>query len=167
MRCKRIKGLIPDLLEGRLDDIIKRQVLIHLESCLACAKEKLLYEETWKLAGDLPEIEPQPGFKARVWNRIVRQEEPAAGRLNWLLRFPRWEVALATAAIIILVIGIAVPDYLRIGRQHGFILGKDEKRIILTGDVELLENLEVIEDIDFLENMKVIENLDKYKSDKV
>ena len=167
MRCSKFKKLISDFLENQLNPRIHREVFEHLQVCEACAKEKELYEKSWRLMGELEDIEPEPGFKSRFWNRLVRESEyrerPAVDVYGLLGLLRNWRVAVVTVTTIIIVIAVALPNYLQF-RSADLLASKiSGEEIVLVENIDLLENLEVIEDIDFLENMELIENLDRFK----
>jgi len=162
MKCLEVRRLIPDFLEGQLRAKDYDEVSAHLQACKDCAKEKRLYEESWKLMGQWQDIEPEPGFKSRFWNRLIGQTESAkAPRIN-IFRLPkRASFALVTAATIIIVVSVALLNYLP-SRSAAILASKiSEEEMILVENIDLLENLEIIQYIDLLENMEIIENLDK------
>jgi len=168
MKCRKFRRLIPDFLEGQLTPKRHEEIIAHLKICKDCAKEKRLYEESWQLIGQWQDIEPEPGFKMRFWNHLLREaESKLAPPINIFRLSQRWSVALATAAIIIIVVSISLPNYLQTKSAELFVSEINEEEIILVENIELLEHLEIIQDIDFLENMELIENLDKFELDKV
>lgn len=167
MRCNKFKKLIPDFLENQLNPRIHREVFEHLQVCEACAKEKELYEKSWQLAGELEEIDPEPGFKMRFWNRLVRESKsktrPILDVYGLLGLLRNWRVVAATVATIIIVVAVALPNYLQF-RSADLLASKiSGEEIVLVENIDLLENLDVISDIDFLENMELIENLDRFE----
>ena len=164
MQCHRIKKLIPDFLEGALDSKINQEVLRHLQSCEVCAKEKELYEKTWQLIGEWQDIEPEPGFNSRFWNRLVSRQTKVerTPNINILRLTQRFTVALATAAIVILAINFILPKYFQSKNTEILISSLDEEEMALIENIDLLENLELIENIEFLENLDIIENLGEH-----
>lgn len=161
MKCNKIKRLMPDFIEGQLIPKLRSEVLEHLKVCENCARENRLYEESWQLIGQWKDIDPEPGFKTRFWNRLASQTETP---LRWpfanALLLPRpLAVVLATAALLIVIAGAILPKYLQSKSAEQLALQISEEEVVLVENIDLLENLEVIQDIDFLENMEIIENL--------
>lgn len=161
MQCHKIKKLIPGFLEGALDSKSNQDVLKHLQACEVCAKEKELYEKTWQLMGEWQDIEPEPGFKSRFWNRLVsrKTEIIRTPALNILRLTQRLTVALATAAIVILAMNFVIPKYFQSKNTEILISSLNEEEMVLIENIDLLENLELIEAIEFLEDLDIIENL--------
>ena len=168
MKCHKIRRLIPDFLEVQLNSKIHREISEHLQSCKDCAKEKILYEQSWQLIGQWQDIKPEPGFKTRFWSRVINQTETKTAPHINIFRLPRpVSLALVTAATIVIIITIALPNYLRLRGPEILVSKMNEEEIILVENIDLVENLEVIQAIDFLENMEIIENLGKFKLDTV
>lgn len=161
MGCQKFKRLIPDFLEGQLSPKANQELSQHLLICKDCTRERMLYEESWKLMGQLKDIEPQPGFKMRFWNRLVAETEAKKAPILDIFRvFQPLRVALATAVAIIIAVSIVLPNYLRLKSTDQLISRINDEDITLVENIDLLENLEIIQDLDFLENLELIENLD-------
>jgi anti-sigma factor RsiW len=61
------------------DQVIPQEFHAHLAACLACAEEvQLLANQSQLLRAsrDVEQLEPRPGFYARVMEQIERQREP-------------------------------------------------------------------------------------------
>jgi hypothetical protein len=156
---------MPDFLEGLTNPEQQREILKHLEVCKNCAKEKEFYEKSWSLVGSLKDIEPEPGFKTRFWNRLSREEEAKLKRgFDVLGLLQHWQPVALTVATVLILIGIAIPNYLH-SKSIDLLASKiSDEEIVLAESVDLLSNFEVISDMDFLENMEIIENLDKIQT---
>ncbi|MBL7130254.1 MAG: zf-HC2 domain-containing protein [Candidatus Omnitrophica bacterium] len=167
MKCHKIRELIPEFLEGHLDPRENKEMLKHLKICEHCTKEKMLLEETWRLIGEWQDIEPEPYFKTRFWNRLVTEKtEVQAPSINIFGLAKRWSVALATATIIIIAVSFILPRYFQTKSTEMLISKMDDEEIALVENIDLLENLDIIEDIEFFQDLELIENLDKFDLDK-
>lgn len=78
-RCETIQERLPAYSEDDLPASERQQVEAHLEKCEACQKELQLLERAWDVLGcwEGPQLkaEPDPIFRARVWEKI-RQAPP-------------------------------------------------------------------------------------------
>ena len=96
-RCAEVRDLIPELAAGVASGESRARAVAHLAGCADCRRE--LEEVAGVVDGMLqlaPEREPPNGFEARVLAAIQ------AGRTR-----PRLRTALAVAAAVVLVAGVA------------------------------------------------------------
>ena len=167
MKCCKIRKLIPDFLEGQCGRKKRKIIAKHLQVCKDCAQEKRLYEESWQLIGQWKDVEPEPGFKTRFWNRLISQSERRFIPKISLGLLKRWSPVLATALTVLIVSSITLPNYLELKEADLLASKLNEEEIVLVENIDLLENLEIIEEIDFLEHIDIIKDLDKINLDTV
>jgi hypothetical protein len=98
--CDLMRESMPLLLTESLDPARRELSHQHIEHCAACNREWLAYRETWRMMGDLPEVEVPARVRERFLASIPTIDEvvvpfrkrPAA----------RW---LAQAAAVVLLVG--------------------------------------------------------------
>src|SRR5438105_2790632 len=98
--CDLMRETMPLLLSESLDPARRELSHQHIEQCAACNREWLAYRETWRMMGDLPEVEVPARVRERFLASIPTVDEvvvpfrkrPAA----------RW---LAQAAAVVLLVG--------------------------------------------------------------
>lgn len=102
----RIREALPDLLHGRLDEITRRRVVSHLETCADCRAElDVLRDVRAVLLAGAPRIDDQ---------RILRAIAPYRTSVRVV---PWWQAA--AAAVVLLVGGATVGVLSRTGAQPG------------------------------------------------
>ncbi len=103
MSCEHRHDEINQLIDGSLDPAARRDLEGHLRTCDACAEMADDLRRVRALAGSLERLEPP----AAAWDRIARQTvAPPQGRLLWMTRARRVVMPLATAACLVLAIGL-------------------------------------------------------------
>jgi anti-sigma factor RsiW len=103
MHCERYQDDIQGLLDGSLDPAARRDLEGHLRTCDDCAAMADDLRRVRALAGSLERLQPPPG----AWDRIARETvTPPRGRLLWMARARRAAMPLATAACLVLAVGL-------------------------------------------------------------
>jgi len=103
MSCEHRHDEINQLIDGSLDPAARRDLEGHLRACDACAETADDLRRVRALAGSLERLAPP----AAAWDRIARQTvAPPQGRLLWMTRARRVVMPLATAACLVLAIGL-------------------------------------------------------------
>ena len=103
MSCERYQDDIHRLIEGSLDPAARRDLEGHLRTCDRCAALTDDLRRVRALAGSLERLEPPAG----AWDRIAQQTvTPPRGRLLWMARARRQAMPLATAACLVLAVGL-------------------------------------------------------------
>ena len=103
MKCCQAQEWMSERLDGVLEPARSQLLDQHLAGCPECAQEWIALAASWKLLGSLPELEPSPLFRARVWEKI--RLAPPPQRSPWpALR--SWWAGLAVAAALALVVGL-------------------------------------------------------------
>ena len=74
MNCEQIAELLPDYLQGSLDDERMRRIDDHLHQCSACSDEVAV----WKKMSLLPTEQPSPELRAR-FEAMLHAYTPAVG----------------------------------------------------------------------------------------
>lgn len=70
-------------LDGLLGEQAEQALEAHLQGCASCRQEWTDLEVSWRLLGQLPELEPGPLFRARVWEKIRQQPQASPAIWNW------------------------------------------------------------------------------------
>jgi anti-sigma factor RsiW len=87
MKCRRIRGLLSDYLDGELDVRLSRAVGCHLEECPGCAAHLASLESSLEQLRDMPRQRPEGTIAFQVLNRI---EVESRGPGLALLFRPAW-----------------------------------------------------------------------------
>jgi len=69
--CEQIAEVLPDYLQGSLDDGKMKQVEAHLAACAQCGDEAAL----WAKLGELPEVQPSPMLRTRFESMLEMYQE--------------------------------------------------------------------------------------------
>jgi preprotein translocase subunit Sec61beta len=121
--CGRCGDLLPDLVEGRLEDLDRQLTQAHLEHCTACRAVAVTLGWLTPLLPAMVELDPGEAFTSRVLDATSRRRRVieagptgAAGLMDRLGRWweeqvlkPDFAVQAAYAATIILVLLATVP----------------------------------------------------------
>jgi anti-sigma factor RsiW len=103
MDCERYQDDIHRLIDGSLDAAARRDLEGHLRTCDRCAAMADDLRRVRALAGSLDRLQPPPA----AWDRIAQQTvSPPRGRLLWMARARRAAMPLATAACLVLAVGL-------------------------------------------------------------
>jgi anti-sigma factor RsiW len=116
MSCERIEDLLVAYADGELDASGRDEVESHLRACPACAGLLAwLRTASASLAG-LPELEPGPELRGRLWAIPVRKTP--FGRVFDLFRNPVVQPFLAAASILLTFVSLYAmsPDRASIDR---------------------------------------------------
>jgi hypothetical protein len=104
MKCTEVQGLMLDYLEGQLGAEKAIPIEAHLALCESCRREKSAYEQSWALAEEWPDIEPDPLYRAKFWEKASRQERTGIwSALQDIFRAKR--TALTALVSMILLLG--------------------------------------------------------------
>lgn len=102
--CEGTEHLLPSYLEEDLSPQERRDVRTHLESCPACRTLLALLEETALSLADMPELEPPPSLKEKLYCI------PAGKRITFafsdFLRRPMVQPVMAAASILFILFSI-------------------------------------------------------------
>jgi HEAT repeat protein len=71
MKCNQLEGLLPDYLQGTLDQERAQLVESHMENCAQCREEAIL----WKQLASLPEEQPSPALRSRFTAMLESYQE--------------------------------------------------------------------------------------------
>jgi len=135
MNCRRIEELIPLYVESDLNRGLSQAVSQHLASCEACGRLITEYRDSqqWMCAQATPEFDDD--FFDDMRRSVLRsiEEKP---QVNWIHRIAERlrlrPVMVATAALLILIGGLALYTYLsnqevRSINENGFAQDQQEK----------------------------------------
>jgi hypothetical protein len=112
MKCEDLKNIIPEYLEGDLDQFDMDEISSHLFSCTNCRKEVELYEKTWMSLDNWEEISPSSGFQAAVMQEIRKEhKQNRKSLIDIIMSMFRFHVP-AWAAVLMIISGIFVNNTL-------------------------------------------------------
>ena len=98
-----IREGLEDFLNGSGDRTIPRDFTAHLASCRECSEElSLIQDHAQSLRRLRSDVEPRPGFYARVMDRIERQTDLSIWSVFLRPSFGR-RIAIASAALALLM----------------------------------------------------------------
>jgi hypothetical protein len=116
MTCEAFDAVLPDYLEGTLDDSRRASVERHLSECVRCAGLLRDIENISKQAADLPDMVPSRDLWQGIEARIAAPVIPLAARQERQRRLvPAW-MGVAAAALIVSTAGIT---YMLTARSFG------------------------------------------------
>ncbi len=149
MICRDVNNNLSAYLTGELKPQLNKKVEEHLKVCESCSTELSEIERLYKRLDGLETVEPSPDFARAFWNK-VREVEGAEkegwfDRLGWIIR---WEVALSTALILIIL--IAGYNFWEISK-----VTKTETASNASPDI-----VKITKDIDFYRNYEIIKEMD-------
>jgi hypothetical protein len=100
--CDFMRENMPLLLSESLDPGRRELTHQHIERCAACSDAWSSYRDTWRVMGDLPEVDVPAAVKTRFLATVGELPEPAGARVVPFRRRPalRW---LAQAAAVVLI----------------------------------------------------------------
>jgi hypothetical protein len=75
MECRDAKKVILDYLEGSLKGEEARSLEEHMASCGACCREKESFAQSWAMVGTWADIEPDPLYRAKFWEKAAVEEK--------------------------------------------------------------------------------------------
>ncbi len=126
-KCKEIDALLIDRLYGELDETAAARFDTHVGDCGGCQSELDALSATREVFRDLPELEPPSSLSAILLHEAAKQAParavaavtPADASPGLIARITSWltpimqHPAMAAAAMLVLVVGVAGTMYLR------------------------------------------------------
>src|SRR6266849_97813 len=106
MTCEAVDAVVPDYLEGTLDDSRLASVEQHLGECVRCASLLRDIENISKEAAAMPDLVPSRDLWQGIEARIAAPVIPLAARPERQRRFARAWMGVAAAALIVSTAGI-------------------------------------------------------------
>jgi len=106
MTCEAFDAVLPDYLEGTLDDSRRASVEQHLGECVRCASLLRDIENISKEAAAMPDLVPSRDLWQGIEARIAAPVIPLAARPERQRRFARAWMGVAAAALIVSTAGI-------------------------------------------------------------
>jgi hypothetical protein len=100
--CDFMRESMPLLLTEALDPVQREQAHFHIERCAACGEEWNGYRESWRMMGELPELEVPAAVKDRFLASIGEGVPSGTVVPFWRRTAVRW---MAEAAAIVVLVG--------------------------------------------------------------
>lgn len=146
-------GLLSAYLDNELGDIERLQVSAHLETCAKCRKQLAALQAADAMILDSDTIEPSTTFERRFWGKVSaleRRKQPTWK--HWLQ--PGWRPAMAVG----LTAGIVISALILAGHRNAPSL----EEMIISENIELLTEYELIRHLDILENLDGLEAMQEH-----
>jgi anti-sigma factor RsiW len=141
-------GLLSTYLDNELGDAERLQVSGHLETCAKCRNQLAALQAADAMIRDAGTIEPSATFDRSFWNKAAaqqRRKQPAWRQ--WLE--PGWRPAMAVG----LTAGIVMGALILAGHRKAPSL----EEMIISENIELLTEYDLIRHLDILENLDALE----------
>ncbi len=142
-KCRFNKSLTP-FMDGELSEERANEIRKHLAGCESCKNEIDSLLSCNSLLKGLSEIEPSHDFDRVFQQKLLQDEEKEAGRIFFGFLFSAWRPYIAVAVSILLVAG-----FLFFSRTHDSL---STEEIMIAGNIELLEDFEIVNRLELLEN---------------
>jgi anti-sigma factor RsiW len=143
------------LVQGELEPGAAAEVEAHLAACEACAGELARLRATLELLERQPDLEPSEGFDAGFRLKLAQAQQ--AAEAAEARRASRWRLpALAAAGLAACAVIVAVA----VTRVSGPRVERPVGDLELVQDLELLRNYDVVDNLDGLEDYDVVMSLD-------
>lgn len=97
--CSDIQELLPEFDDGDLGEVELQAVAEHLGQCADCSRVLDEMRASWDMLGEWDDLQPDPGFGARFWERVGREEERQRFSLRRLFGERVWYPAAAVAVL--------------------------------------------------------------------
>ncbi|MFQ5963387.1 MAG: anti-sigma factor family protein [Candidatus Scalinduaceae bacterium] len=162
MDCQSIQKLIPVYLDAQLEAQELRKVKEHLNDCPHCQKEMVRFEKSWDLLSKWEDVEPEPGYISRFWERLSLERpwyERFLLNLKDIFTVRKPAFVWATVSMVIIVCILTFSNYLINLKTDNMLASMNPQDLELLGELELVQNIDIIENIDWLEDWEIIENL--------
>lgn len=99
--------MLPEFIDGDLPDDERHTIEAHLGGCARCGHEYRAYVKTWEALDVWKDVEPDPFYKARFWEKADAGPEGLMDRIAAL--FTRRVFALVSSlAVVMAVIAVMV-----------------------------------------------------------
>jgi anti-sigma factor RsiW len=141
-------GLLSAYLDNELGDTERLQVSGHLETCAKCRDQLAALQAADAMIRDTDAIEPSATFERSFWGKVSeldRRKKPAWK--HWLQ--PGWRPAMAMG----LTAGIVMGALILAGHRKAPSL----EEMIISENIELLTEYDLIRHLDILENLDALE----------
>lgn len=141
-------GLLSAYLDNELLDTERLHVSKHLETCAKCRKQLAALQSADAMIRDSGDIMPSATFEQNFWGKVSaleRQKQPAWKQ--WLQ--PGWRPAMAVGLTACIVMGALI---LTSSRKAPSL-----EEMIISENIELLTEYELIRHLDILENLDALE----------
>jgi len=101
--CSAMRESMPLLLTESLDPAARELTHQHIEGCAECSAEWAGVVETWRLMGDLPELEPPARIKQRFLAQVMPAEQSGQAKVLPFHRRPalKWVAQAAGVALLV------------------------------------------------------------------
>ena len=164
MTCQEIESRAISYMDGRLSPQERETMAQHFQSCPACAERMQGFVHVSDLLGGWEDIQPSPGFHARLEQRI--QETASAGWWEsfWsrLLPVPAPSPVFATVLMVVLLVSVVLVRYSpapqeTFARQQPAATASAGSQGV--DELALSQNLALLEDWEIVANFEVLQEL--------
>jgi anti-sigma factor RsiW len=141
-------GLLSAYLDNELGDAVRLQVSSHLETCAECRNQLAALQAADAMIRDSDAVEPSATFERSFWGKVSaleRRKNPAWKQ--WLQ--PGWRPAVAVGLTAGIVMGLLI--------LTGNGKAPSLEEMIISENIELLTEYDLIRHLDILENLDALE----------
>jgi predicted anti-sigma-YlaC factor YlaD len=163
MECQDIKDLLLSYMEGDLNTAQNQAVCQHLKHCLFCRQELLIYEKSWSLLDKWTDLDPEPGYVSRFWNRLEEQKPWYVQCKEWFkgaVMDQHWIPVGVTVCIVLMVGILTYRSTFSANSTPSLLANLSVEDMELLLDYDLVEDYEIVQDLGFLEDWDVIETME-------
>jgi len=142
--------LLSAYLDDELDDTERLQVSGHLKTCVDCRKQLAALQAADTLIRNSDAIEPSATFARSFWSKVLELDHR---------KLPVWKQWLQTgwrpATAVGLITGIVIGALILTGPKDAPSL----EEMIISENIELLTEYDLIRHLDILENLDALETM--------
>lgn len=141
-------GLLCAYLDNELDDAERLQISGHLETCAECRNQLAALQAADAMIRDADAIEPSTTFERSFWGKVSALEHRKKPAWKQWLQ-PGWRPAMAVGMTAGIVMGLLI--LVDTGKAPSL------EEMIISENIELLTEYELIRHLDILENLDALE----------
>jgi anti-sigma factor RsiW len=159
MNCEKLTPELITYLDGRMNEVDRRETEEHLRGCAACRERAEQFRHVWTVMDQVPVIEPSFGFDARVRQRVAA--EPGRNWFGWFA--PQARLAFSAVLLIALTVWIAKRPSSNLATPGP--TASTEQDFNAIKDLGVLENYDVVTKMDALSELVPAVDQPTQKSD--
>jgi hypothetical protein len=161
MNCEQASEFLPEYWESALDEIPRRELQAHLQSCAACREEAARLKAFWLRLGAIPDEAPDAAARGRFEDMLADYRRAVRpGRFDRFLEtwWPRRPAAQLACAMGMLVVGLLAGHALTLDIQGRGEVARLREEI---GSTRQLVALSLLRDSSASERLKGVDWSDR------
>lgn len=155
MNLDEAKILVPAYLDNELNvaQTAAFEALLAIEDELR--EEVRLFQKSWQILTEYPQVEPQPGFESRLYTRLATEVQPVK---HW------WQTGWAPWRLVPVAVGLSL-----VVAWVVFLMPSvgNDLTLVSEADLEIIENYELVESFDILEDFEFWLDLETMERESV